>query len=49
MKDLVDPNAVLFTDSHRSYKKLDEDGFQHRTVNHSKLGFKSTESVLPTE
>ena len=43
IKDFVDPHAILFTDSHRSYKKLKEHGFQHRMVNHSKREFRSND------
>ena len=45
IKDFVDPHAVLFTDSHRSYRKLKEHGFQHRMVNHNKREFKSPEGA----
>jgi hypothetical protein len=46
IEDFVDPHAALFTNSHRSYRKLKENGFTHRMVNYSKREFKSPDGAV---
>lgn len=35
----VDATAQIYSDEHRSYKRLRKDGYSHTTVNHSKLEY----------
>ena len=35
----IDANAQVYSDEHRSYKRLARDGYTHTTVNHSALEY----------